>query len=49
MMSKLWVENWFQFQFLENSFNSFDKKKQKKKKRPNMPKEKFMFSSPSYL
>ena len=48
MMSKLWVENWFQSQFLENSFHSFENQK-KKKKGPNMPKEKFMFSSPSYL
>ena len=31
MMSKLWVENWFQSQFLENSFHSFENQKKKKK------------------
>ena len=32
MMSKLWVENWFQSQFLENSFHSFENQKKKKKR-----------------
>ena len=49
MMSKLWVENWFKSQFLENSFHSFENQKIKNKSWPNMPKEKFMFSWPSYL
>ena len=42
-MSKLWVENWFQFQFLENSFHSFDKKKKKKKKTKHAQREVHVF------
>ena len=43
MMSKLWVENWFQSQFLENSFHSFENQKKKKKKDQTCPRRSSCF------